>query len=96
MTTLDDVYKERDMCIALIAKFAQYNELRVGIGYHAEEPWENDWRNIIYIDLPTGQISWHIHDSELAMFNFLPYYHATWDGHTTEEKYRRLLEYCDA
>ena len=40
------------------------------------------------------QLSWHIHDREISMFDHLRYYGnkfmPMWDGHTTEEKYRRL------
>jgi hypothetical protein len=36
------------------------------------------------------QISWHIHKSELPMFKHLKRSKDKWDGHTTEEKYKRL------
>ena len=37
------------------------------------------------------QLSWHIHDSEYANFAHLKSRTGhSWDGHTTEEKYRRL------
>lgn len=46
----------------------------------------------VFIDLPTGQVSWHVHDSELALFDFLPTSdQRCWDGHSTDEKYERLL-----
>lgn len=46
----------------------------------------------MFIDLPTGQVSWHVHDSELALFDFLPTSdQRCWDGHSTDEKYERLL-----
>lgn len=35
-------------------------------------------RIVAYIDLPSGQVSWH-----------LPEYAGTWDRHTTDEKYLR-------
>lgn len=34
---------------------------------------------VVFIELPTGQVSWHI-----------PEHGEPWDGHTTEEKYRRV------
>lgn len=38
-----------------------------------------------------NQLTWHIHDSEIGYFDHLKYFDGyTWDGHTTEEKYRRL------
>lgn len=37
------------------------------------------------------QLSWHIHDSEKDWFNHLDWKEGnSWDGHSTEEKYRRL------
>ena len=36
------------------------------------------------------QLAWHIHDSDLQYFNHLPARVNTWDGHSTQEKYRRL------
>lgn len=39
----------------------------------------------VYIELPTGQVSWHV-----------PMYPGQWDGHDTAEKYRRVAAYLDA
>lgn len=80
-------YKERDMLVCALSKlFPAY------LARHNEEDtkWENDWRWIVYIDLPTGQVSWHIHDSEREMFNHLEVKENNWDGHNTERKYERL------
>lgn len=99
---LDDMEKaknsactERDKCLVLLALMAQRLGLKVGIGLHIDKPgetWDNDWRNILFIDLPSGQVSWHIHDSEAHWFYFVGAYGGEWDGHTTEEKYQRVLE----
>lgn len=45
------------------------------------DPKEPEWP-VAFIDLPTGQVSWH-----------LPQYDGEWDGHGTEEKYRRCAQY---
>lgn len=38
-----------------------------------------------------SQLSWHIHDSDVDDFEHLELKKGnSWDGHTTEEKYRRL------
>ena len=57
----------------------------------SDTTWDDDWRWIVFIDLPTGQASWHINDSELDWFVHLKRYpdQNTWDGHTTTEKYAR-------
>ena len=64
----NSAYKERDMLVCALTKlFPAY------LARHSEEDkdWEDDWRWIVYIDLPTGQVSWHIHDTERDMFNHL-------------------------
>lgn len=91
----DRAYAERDMCVAALARVAVSQGFHAWLGRHEGDPWEDDWRNIVFIGLPTGQVSWHIHDSELPQFAWLPRrepYNGwwTWDGHDTDEKYRRL------
>jgi len=56
-------------------------------------PCRADRPEALRSDGPTGQMTWHIHDSELPMFDHLGRASVnTWDGHTTEEKYERLAE----
>lgn len=84
----DGAYSERNQLVAALSKlFPSWME------WHSEEDtsWDNDWRNIIFIELPTGQVSWHIHDSEVSHFQHLTKkVGSSWDGHTTEEKYNRV------
>ena len=54
--------------------------------------WPDEWKNCVYIDTPTGQMSWHYHTREKHLFDHLGPYEKEWDKHTTEEKYKRLLE----
>jgi len=95
----DAAYRERNLCVALIARLALDNSPseetpNAWLGIHPPEDttWEADWRNIVFVEvLGVGQLSWHIHDSELHLFDFLPVMpRRKWDGHTTEEKYARL------
>lgn len=64
---------------------AMYLATRVGfpagIGFDRKEP---DWP-VVYIELPTGQVSWHI-----------PMYGKEWDGHSTETKYARCRAYAES
>lgn len=42
---------------------------------------------------PCFQMTWHIHDFDIPMFDHLKYNPENdyyWDGHSTEEKYKRL------
>lgn len=83
----DEVYIERNNLVCFLSKiFPSYR------GIHEKDPkWDKAWINIIYIETPQGQLSWHIHSSLLPMFSHLELREGNnWDGHTTEEKYRRL------
>lgn len=90
----DKAYSERNMCLALLARMALALGFRVGVGQHPaeDEKWEKDWRTILFMDLPTGQVSWHFHDSEKGLLEGLPAYEEKWDGHSTPEKYLRLAQ----
>lgn len=97
-------YAERNKLVAALSKMLPSHLTR----HPDNEPWENDWRWVVCIHNPYGQMTWHIHDSELPQFNHLlkgvelsatcyPIQINTmvencsgYDGHTTEEKYKRL------
>lgn len=81
----DKAYAERDRLVAALSK--QYPS---HLAWHVEPEWEDDWRNIVCIHLPTGQATWHIHDAELPLFGHLTRENGHWDGHSTEEKYERV------
>jgi hypothetical protein len=81
----DAAYLERNQVVAALAKC-----FPSGVARTAIEGWSEDWHGCVYIDLPTGQASWHFHDSQAYLFDGLQLYTKAWDGHSTEEKYRRL------
>jgi len=80
---LDIVYRERAHLVAHLA--AAHPSILV---YRAD-PDAPDWP-VIFIDLPTGQVSWHIGPDDLDLFQHVTVGTGTWDGHNTEEKYARL------
>lgn len=86
---LDAVYLERNKVVALAARMAAYLECPATVTRTAEDV-APEWRNAIYIALPTGQVSWHFHDRDAAVFAGVPYGATNWDGHTTEQKYERV------
>lgn len=86
----DAAYLERNCCVALIARMALAMGWPAGTARTAIEGWSEDWHGCVYIDLPTGQASWHYHDSQAHLFSDLPAYTRAWDGHDTPEKYRRV------
>lgn len=83
----DQAYTERNHLVALLAALYPSWKTR-----HPEEDesWEDDWRWIIGVQLPTGQATWHVHDSELHLFDHVERRDVAWDGHSTEEKYERI------
>lgn len=99
----DNAYWERNQLVAALSKL-----FPAWLGKHDEKDkeWEKDWRTIVYIEVPPEvrgnpekdfphQLSWHIHDTDVPMFDHLSYpvfegKYPYWDGHSTEEKYRRL------
>ena len=80
-------YRERNRVVAALAHC-----FPSGIRKTSIQGWSDDWHNCVYIDLPSGQVSWHYHDSEVGLFKDLPPYEKEWDGHTTEQKYERLAK----
>jgi hypothetical protein len=70
---VDQLYDKRNKLIFKALGLA--TELGYNVGVKIGEA-------VAYIDLPTGQISWH-----------LPEYNWHWDGHTTAEKFRRIDQF---
>lgn len=53
---------------------------------------ELDW--FVYVDLPTGQVSWHIKNDFKGMFSHLMSLPISpWDGHGQEEKWDRITKH---
>jgi|GEM_PF-2435163 len=80
-----NVYRERAHLVANLA--SRYPAVIAT----TDEP---DWP-VIYIDTPTGQLSWHLAVADLDLFDHVTRVPASdprarWDGHTTAEKYDRL------
>lgn len=80
-----NVYKERNQLVLLLTKIYPSH-----LSKHIGKDWEDDWRNIVCVHTPKGQATWHIHDSELVLFKGLFFCKDHWDGHTTNNKYKRL------
>lgn len=83
--TIDAAYLERNQVVAALA-----SAFPSGIARTAIPGWDEEWHGCVYIDLPTGQASWHYHESQAHLFAHLSPYTKPWDGHTTDEKYERL------
>ena len=84
----DNAYSERNKLVAALSKvFPSWLETHPA----EDKKWSKDWRTIVFIHSPVGQLSWHLHFSEAEMFSHLEHREGnSWDGHTTKEKYERL------
>ena len=83
---MNEVYAERDRLVSFLTWIYP--------SYLAPAPdAEPGFNWIVYVDTPEGQLSWHVADAEVdEMFKHLRKRESgDWDGHSTEEKYRRLL-----
>jgi len=82
---LDAVYTERNRVVQALTKvFPAHLQAHEG-------DWDDDWRTVVCVHLPTGQVTWHVNTADAGrFFRHLGYSPSHWDGHDTEEKYRRL------
>lgn len=82
------VYKERNALVCALSKIFPSHLMDHPV---SDETWDPEWTLIVCIEAPlVGQLTWHVRRDELAMFSHLSFRLNNWDGHSTEEKYRRL------
>lgn len=80
-------YRQRNILAALLARLFPSGWRETDI-----EGWDAEWKKCVYIDLPTGQISFHYHDNEHGLFQFLPKYTKEYDGHDDQTKWGRVID----
>jgi hypothetical protein len=80
---LTAAYRERAQLVALLA--AIYPST-----WGIDPDW-TDW-HVVYVQLPTGQASWHISPKDRDLFPHVSGPAGDWDGHTTDEKYQRIRQ----
>lgn len=86
---LKDVFTERTR---LLAFFTTMNPAVIAYNDKDTPEWP-----VLYVKTPTGQMTWHIAAHDMHLLNHVPIVakddeRAQWDGHTSEEKYKRLQE----
>lgn len=85
---VEKVYYDRNMLVLLALKLA--TKLTITCGKKIDED-DRDWP-VVFIKLPIlGQVSWHIPAS--LMPSWVPIYNEPWDGHSIEEKNRKIKQY---
>ena len=82
----DEAYRQRNVLVAALARMYPSGIRRTEI-----TGWSDDWHGCCFIDLPSGQISYHYHDSQAHLFDGLPPYTKEWDGHDKKTVEDRLL-----
>jgi hypothetical protein len=83
----DGLYTERAHLIALLAAWT--NDAVIAPAADAD-----GWQTV-YLNLDGVQASWHIARHDADLFEYVEHVtsddpRAQWDGHTTEQKYRRI------
>ena len=81
----DGAYDERMHLVAALARL-----FPAGIRDTLDPAWTPAWKGCVYIDLPTGQISYHYHTRHEHLFRDLPPYDKPWDGHSKDDVNTRL------
>ncbi len=72
-------YETRNALIYNALAVAQGNGIPSGIRI---DPEDSQWP-VVYIETPTGQVSWHV-----------PQHETKWDGHDVKTKYGRIKALC--
>ena len=88
-STLQDAYFDRNQVVMALALLCRAYRLPVGIQIPGGD---SDWP-ILFIDLPQGQVSWHLPANEIT--TEFPLYSGEWDGHTLEQKRERLAAFIE-
>lgn len=83
-------YEERDYVVALMVRLAGAAGWPFGLLDHEGEDWGPEWKKVVVIETPEGQMAWHFPAVRASLFEGIPAHGRVWDGHTTDEKYRRL------
>lgn len=84
------LYAERNALAVAFAWTMNARGHKVGVLIDPDEP---DWP-VLMVDTPEGQVSWHMTRQEIP--DWVPIYDGEWDGHTTEEKYRRMRQLTES
>lgn len=86
VSVTDLAYTERNRLVAALARIGGWT---VWTGIDSDAPGYV----VVYVETPKGQLSWHVKEDEArALFPHFAFENVggVWDGHTTDEKYRRV------
>lgn len=80
---LNVAYSERMIAVRALVSLALRHSYKCGIGWDdstTEADKDIGWGNVLYVELPEGQMSWHISPHDWFMFKDLPKFDGKWDG----------------
>jgi hypothetical protein len=83
----DAAYRGRALAAVALAHAALALGLRAGVRIDPDQTPE--WRHVLMVELPAGQVSWHIAEADVPLLVGLPDYQE-WDGHTPAQRDERL------
>jgi hypothetical protein len=93
----DNLFAERNILVAVLSKI-----FPSVIAYHTADEQGDDGGNstneyVVYLALPAGQVSFHVGaDARNSWFEHLTMANIpVWDGHSTETKWDRVVEYLN-
>lgn len=88
---IEGLYTERAQCVLALARAAKAAGCVVGFRNDPalDEVEAARWP-VLFLDLPTGQVSWHMAAEDRRSASDIGDYSGEWDRHDTAEKYRRL------
>jgi len=86
----EKLYTERAQCVIALARAASALGCRVGFREDPDLGSATAQWPVLFIDLPTGQVSWHLTVEDRRSAVDIGAYLGEWDRHDTPEKYRRL------
>lgn len=92
-TQRENLKRERVILLAVLSKLFPSM-----LAHHSpdESGSDYDWGYVVYIQLPTGQVSFHIGESrqwfEHVKLSNIP----VWDGHDSDVKWQRVVDFLNA
>jgi hypothetical protein len=87
----EEAYLDRNLAVLALVKMALHRGFACGRGNWDETA---EWVPI-YIELPTGQVSWHVRVREIPPEVWNELRPVEWDGHNLEAKRARLRRFAE-
>lgn len=95
---INSAYTQRSIAAVAFAHTVLSLGGTAGVGRDNNEDKPDEWRVVLYVDTPAGQMSWHIAPTDQYMLEGLPQYSGTWDGNWNSADltfYKRFIDAKD-